>query len=348
MDVDLNVVITGTVDPRAGVAGVDGGGVSLQAQKVEVELQGQAFLPASGQTTIPEGSSTGAVIFVNVTAYAVNVPAGTRIAVAGGGIAFHTTQDVWVPASDFRGADAYLGKAQVNIVADTPGSAGNVEASTISVIVGDLNGVLTVENAEATSGGSERQTSVVTTEDQELLRQQLVQGLRSDAYNQLQAKLGTLQVLSGTLSVETLEENFSQGVGSEAQTLTLRARVRASALACAPSALDQAVAAAVLEQAPAGKGQEVGEFEPTTIVVNSGPGVNSLTYQVQGRVPIRNKIDDSLRSEIAGKLRGKTYAEVQKIMAGYQDRIASFTFSPAVTRLPSIGGLRVEAVSTAK
>lgn len=349
MDLDVTVVITDSVDPKGGVSAVEGGGVAVQAQQVQVELQGVAFLPASGMAIIPEGSATGAVIFVNVTSYAVNIPMGTRVAVAGGGITFHTTQDVWVPASDFRGADAYLGKAQVTIVADTPGSAGNVAAGSISVIEGDLSGVLTVENAEPTSGGSERQASIVTLDDQEVLRQQLVTGLRSDAYAQLQSQLVGLEVLSGTLSVETVEETFSHPVGSEAISLTLTARVRASALATAPGALNAAARRAVEGQIPVQKGQALGEVRTGAIeAVGPGIGINSWTYRAHVAVPILNSIDDQLKSEIAAKLRGKTSQQVKLVEQEYSDRVAIFAISPVLPQMPRWGRIQVVDISAAQ
>jgi acyl-CoA hydrolase len=337
MDLTLSIVLTDTAPSGNGV-NAEG---AIVAQQVQVELTGTASLPASGLTTIPEGTSTGAVIFVNVTGYAVNVPAGTRVTVPGGGIIFHTTQDVWLPGSDFRGPDAYLGKAQVNIVADTPGSAGNVAASAISVIEGDLSGMLTVENAEPTSGGSERQTSVVTAEDHEKLHQQLVEGLQTQAYNQLQAQLSGLQVLSGTLEVETLEETFDYGVGSEATIVTLNARVRAAALASAPGALNTAVEQAVADEFAPQQGQALGKLQTSAIEAAPGTGINTWTYRTHVRVPIVNTITAQLKSEVRASLRGKPYADAGKVMAKYQDRIAAFAISPVVGRLPSIGGIEV-------
>lgn len=337
MDLTLNIVLTDTGDLGDGL-NTDG---AIVAQQVQVELTGTASLPATGLTTIPEGTATGAVIFVNVTGYAVNVPAGTQVTVPGGGVIFHTTQDVWLPGSDFRGPDAYLGKAQVNIVADTPGSAGNVAASSISVIQGDLSGVLTVENAESTSGGSERQTAVVTTEDHDRLRQQLVEGLHTQAYNQLQSQLSGLQVLSGTLQVETLEETFNYGVGSEATVVILSARVRASALASAPGAFSRAIEQEVMTQVPPQQGQALGKLQTSAVEAAPGVGINTWTYRTHVRVPIVNTITPQLKSEVLASLRGKPYEQAGKVMARYEDRIAAFAISPMVGRLPIIGGIEV-------
>jgi len=298
-----------------------------------VELERSEAISTTGEAWIAEGTATGMVVFVNLTGYGINVPAGTRL--SGGGATFHTTEDVWVPGSDFRGEDAYLGKGRVSIVADVPGSAGNVPAGAISVVEGNLAGLLTVENSQATAGGSERHAAIVTAEDQARLRQHLLGALQQEAYSELQAKLSGLEVLSGTLQVEIVEENFSQSVGGEAGTLVLRAKVRASALASAPDLLGKAVEAAVEQKLGGQKaGQEIGAVTYTPLeAVAPGPG-NTWAYRTVASVPILNHIDEGLRAEIAGRLRGRSWLEARRILEEYRDRIAGYAISPALEVLP--------------
>jgi hypothetical protein len=348
MDLALTVALTNSVSPKAAV-NVEGGTVSIPARTVQVDLEGQASGSATGDTWIAEGTATGSVVFVNMTSYAVSVPAGTQVAVGGGGVTFHTTDDVWVPASDFRGEDAYLGKAQVNVVADVPGSAGNVDAAAISMVGGGLDGTVTVENSEATSGGSERRTTVVTAQDQENVRRQLVTDLQSRAYDQLKAQTSGLEVLSGTLKIETIEETFSHPVGAEASTITLTARVRAQALVSAPGALDRAVQEAVQQQVQPKQGQEIGQV--TYSPIQSGrPGIeaNTWTYTTHATAPILNRINDSLRAEIGDRLAGKSYEQARQILAEYRDVVASFSISPVLDWLPNWGGIQVVDMSQIK
>jgi len=335
MEIVLTIALTDTLSSKGMQAApqVQGETVTIQARAVQVELERSEAISTTGEAWIAEGTATGMVVFVNLTGYGINVPAGTRL--SGGGATFHTTEDVWVPGSDFRGEDAYLGKGRVNIVADVPGSAGNVPAGAISVIEGDLASWLTVENTEATAGGSERHAAIVTAEDQARLRQHLLGALQQEAYSELQAKLSGLEVLSGTLQVEIVEENFSQSVGGEAGTLVLRAKVRASALASAPALLGKAVETAVEQKIGGQKaGQEIGTVTYTPLeAVAPGPG-NTWSYRTVATVPILNRIDEGLRAEIAGRLRGKSWPEARRILEEYRDRIAGYAISPALEVLP--------------
>ena len=125
--------------------------------------------------------------------------------------------------------------------------------------------------------------------------------------------------------------------------------MRASALASAPGALDKAVEKAVADQVKPQAGQALGEFQPGAIEpVAPGTAINTWTYRTHVSVPILNTVTEQLKSEILGKLRGKTYKEIPKAMESYKDRIASFTISPFVDRMPSIGGIQVVDVSTVK
>ncbi len=345
MDLVLTVALTDSVGSGGGVS-VEGGTVLVPAESKVVELSGQASAPATGNQWIAEGTAAGSVVFVNLTSYAVSVPAGTQVSVGGGGVTFHTTADVWVPASDFRGIDAYLGKGEVSIVADVPGSAGNVEARAISVVGGSLAGTVTVENGEATAGGSERQVIVVTAQDQDELLGRLLDDLQRQAYAELNAQLVGLEVLSGTMKVETIAAEFSQPVGAEASVFTVTARVRAQALASTPGALDQAVKQAVQQQVQAKPGQEVGQVDYSTPRSSGpGPGINTWTYSTRASVPILNRIDDRLRGEIGGKLAGKSYQQALKILQGYGEVVTSFSISPVLEWLPAWGGIQVVDIS---
>ncbi|MGC8960096.1 MAG: baseplate J/gp47 family protein [Chloroflexia bacterium] len=346
MDIVLTIALTDTLASKGVQAApqVEGETVRIPAKAVQVELERTEAISTTGEQWIADGTATGVVVFVNLTGYGINVPAGTRL--SGGGATFHTTQDVWVPGSDFRGEDAYLGKGRVNVVADVPGSAGNVPAGAIGVIEGDLSCCLTVENGEATAGGSERHAVIVTAEDQARLRERLLSALQQEAYSQLQAKLSGLEVLSGTLQIETLEETFSQSVGAEARTLTLRARVRASALASAPALLGRAVETAVEQKLGGQKaGQEIGTVTYGPLeAVSPGPG-NTWAYRTVATVPILNRIDEGLKAEIAGRLRGKSYQEARRILESYRDRIADYAITPVLDFLPSLGGIQVVDIS---
>lgn len=344
MDISLTIVMQDDLDAQKNAVSTEGGGVTIQAKKVEVPLERQASSSASGETVIADGAATGAVVFTNLTEYDIYVPAGTRL--TGGGNTFHTIEDITVPASYFWGSGSYVGKAQVGIVADTPGSAGNVDVWQITTIEGDLAGLLRVVNEVNTEGGAERPGTIVTAEDQQRLREKLISEMQEDAYAQLQQEVGDLQILSGTLEIETVNETFSHEIGGEATVLTLNATVRATALASAPGTLDKAVSEAVRQQMGEPKaGQTVDNISHGNIlpVSPSGTGVNAWTYRTHVRVSLVNSIED-LKSKVRRQLGGLTYAEAYEFLNN-NDQISEFSISPVFQKMPGSSRIRVQDIS---
>lgn len=329
MDLALTIVMTDTLQPGAKAA-VEGDRVIIQARPVQVEMSDRATGPATGYAIIADSPANGVVVLTNPNCdFAVFVPANTRVATPGG-ITFHTTQDVWVPGRVPVGTGASVGIAPVSIVADVPGSAANVDAGLITLLDDPSGGCLRVINEMPTMGGSEHEATIVTPEDMEALRQQLVDGLKERAYAELQRQVGTMEVLSGTLEIVVVQEEFSHQVGEETTNLTLSAKVRAQALVSVPGMLDEAVKKAA-EQGLGGEkaGRKLGDITHGPLT-GTQVGVNTWTYHTSARVPLLTVIDDALKTEIAGALSGKTPREAALVMEKYRDRIASFAISPVI------------------
>ncbi len=347
MDLNLTILLEDQVSKDAQVQG-EGTNVAIPAKAVQVEMSGQASAPASGQAILAEGRATGAVVLTNLTESNIFVPAGTTL--SGGGATFHTTEDVNVPASNFWGSGAYVGMAQVGIIADQPGSAYNVDAWVITTIEGNLAGLIRAVNELPTTGGSERQATVVTQEDLRRLEEQLIVELQDDAYAELQKQLGTdLAVLTGTLESETVEKTFDHEVGSEAETVMLTARVRVSALASRPGLLEEAIRkTAVASLGGEKSGQTIGQITHGALQAvgpAQGASTNAWTYTTHVRVPIQNVIDRELKREILRKLAGLRMEEAYELLEDYRDRIAAYAISPAMGKLPSTARIRVVDLS---
>ena len=121
----------------------------IPALPLSTRLQGEIRLPATGQVAVPEEPARGTVEFANLTWDEVIVPEGTGVRDSTGELArFLTVEEVSLPAE--RGATA-----SVEVVAATPGSAGNLPPGAIDAIEGPLGLQVSVTNPEATSGGND-------------------------------------------------------------------------------------------------------------------------------------------------------------------------------------------------
>ncbi len=344
MEIVLTVVLSDTVPTKGAVASpkIEGGTVSIVAKPVEVQLSTEASGTATGSALVPDGTAQGTVSFSNENMYDVYIPAGTRL-VGPGGTVFVTLQDATVPAAVqlwSNGLPAGIQYGQLDgvpIQAEQPGSAWNVDAGTITAFEAAPAGGLYVYNREPTSGGSERPVTLVTEEDQTRLRETVLAELREQADSELHTKVGDLEVLSGTLDIRTVEESFSHAIGEEATTFTLRATVRATALAGAPGILERALDQAVLLAMGGEKaGQEIGKIAHGPILpVAPQPAGNVWSYRTRVQVTIVNRIDGGLQAEIRRALRGQSAEAASRILQEYADRIASYAISPAASRLPT-------------
>ena len=114
-------------------------------------------------TRLPAVSANGIVTFSRFAPVSsALVPVGTTVRTADGSQSFNVTADTTNPAySASQGGyllAADYASLDVPVTALTPGTAGNVQAGTVSLIVSALPGIDTVNNAAAFQGGLDTET----------------------------------------------------------------------------------------------------------------------------------------------------------------------------------------------
>ena len=199
-------------------------------QRVEVD----GSIPTTGSGTAPDQSAEGTVVFINRDPVPLEIPPGTLVATStGSNIRFETT----VPASLPGGRGAQI---NVPVRAVEPGPSGNVRAFSINTIEGSLAVNANVINPTATSGGTVRQVATVEQADKDTLRDQLVQEARRKAYLALGELLDEGEfVPPETVGTLVLDETYDRFTDEAADTLTLRLRMLATALAVDGAAADE-------------------------------------------------------------------------------------------------------------
>lgn len=109
-------------------------------------------------TRLPAVAAAGQIQFSRfVPTTAALIPVGTQVLTADGTQTFAVTADTtnpaWQPSSNGYVLAAGTATVNVPVAAVTPGSAGNVQAGSITLIAAALPGVDTVANAQPTAGG---------------------------------------------------------------------------------------------------------------------------------------------------------------------------------------------------
>ena len=151
---------TVTADPNVAVVDTVNGVIPAQLLTVPVHVSGT--FPATGVQT-RDIRAAGSVRFKSEnTLNAVPIPADTVVATADG-VEFATQVDVTIAKASFATGPTQI---DVDVKAVKGGTAGNVDAGTVTVVPADLAPqLISVTNPDAMTGGKHVETQVVSQDD---------------------------------------------------------------------------------------------------------------------------------------------------------------------------------------
>lgn len=209
--------------------------LSIPARVVQAQVEQTGEIATAGKMNAPDTPARGSVTFVNQTAAPLQVNAGTILRTSTGTtVRFQTVTTATLEA----GAGA---TARAEIEALEPGPAGNVPAATITTVeTSALRAKVRVTNEAATRGGGLKQVGVVTRDDMDRLKAQMLQQLEDRAYVELLQQLEETEFLpEQSMTLEIMAEVYDQFLDSQADVLHLQMRILASGTAVdrAPASL---------------------------------------------------------------------------------------------------------------
>jgi hypothetical protein len=301
----VGAVVTITADPSAQEA--DAEALVVPARYLPVEVENEAQITTTGAKDIPDAPAQGSVVFTNVLPQPLTIPRGTVVRTnAGAPVRFSTTGDVTVPPS---------GQATVPVQALDNGLAGNVGAGVINRIEGALALQLRVANPEPTYGGSARQMRAVTQADQDRLQAALLEQLRLQALDRMQADLQATEslVTSSLRLVEVLDVTYDRFVGEQADVLGMQMRVRMQAVAVDEAPGRQLALAALERQVLPGYAlipASVATPRRSDDIRVDADGQITFRMSVSGAMTARLELDETIRA-----LRLKPIAEARTLLA---------------------------------
>jgi hypothetical protein len=251
---------------------------SIPARELRVAVEGEQETSASGTVPVPLTQAEGLVTFRNLTEEPVSIPAGTVLTSTGlPGVRFQTTEAGELEAE----LDATV---DVPAQAESAGSTGNVETGTILAIEGNLGLLVTVTNAEATSGGRDRQTEAATEEDLDRLYKNLLAELEDQALQEMQRLLVTSdQIFTDTLKVEQiLEKTYDPPPGQPGSSVNLTLWVEFTASYASGKDLTELASTVLNASLPEGfvATQRPLSFEPLNSYLTDDRGVTRWSMRV--------------------------------------------------------------------
>lgn len=198
----------------------------LPARWQRIVVEGRASQPVGGSILVPQERARGRVFFTNLTQETVRIPAGTTIRSGQSTpVRFVTTQPGNVPA----GPGATLG---LPVEAVTPGESGNLPAGRLTAIEGGLGLVLSANNLQPTTGGSDRRLPAPDQNDRDNLLENLTADLEMTALNELEQGLapGDVLISASLRQVEVLDTVFQPQGEQPADQIELSQRLAFEAL----------------------------------------------------------------------------------------------------------------------
>jgi hypothetical protein len=126
----------------------------VPAQRLSFDLAAGDTFTVKGRR-VAETKATGRVTFGSKDPTRENRIAAGSIVSTSAGVRFRTTASIVIPRATFVGLTVIPGQASVGVEAVNAGTAGNVEANSITVVPHNENPILTyVANRNPTSGGT--------------------------------------------------------------------------------------------------------------------------------------------------------------------------------------------------
>jgi hypothetical protein len=285
----------------------------LEPQTVARTLVYEGSAPATGERFEPDAAARGMVFLTNPLPEVVLAPAGTVLTSGDGARTFATLEDIEIPAADPFGA-ATFGTAVVDVVADTPGPAGNLPIGALS---GELPSGVLYQNRFPLDGGTERAVAVVTEEDQQRLLERANEELSAQVAAALDDELEAgWQLLGEPRAASDMTATFNVQPGGDAEEVTIRAELPVEGSAYDPDALEAAAVEALdaRVRAVAPEGFQVVERSVTISTPRQLEMSSGVAYEMTSSATVEAQLPEDLESELAERLEGKREAAARSIV----------------------------------
>lgn len=192
------------------------------------EVSGDKTAAATGKTQIGE-KAKGTVTLYNKTLASKTFPKGTVL--SGDNLNFTLNDDVTIASSSDTGEGLTFGKTTANITAVNIGPEGNLAAGTNFAFKDFAQSSYYGKNNDKLTGGTSRDITSVSKEDQDKLLSALTEELVQRAKQIMKQKLGSgEQFLDVSLDNTVTSKKFSPNAGEEARELSLSLSLKISGL----------------------------------------------------------------------------------------------------------------------
>jgi hypothetical protein len=306
-----SVDITVRADPGLTQPDVSGG---LPVITRSILISGSFTADATGEMSLAETYATGTLTITNLTDQAIVISPGMMFGSSSfADVTFSVQKEVVLPA----GVGSVV---SVPVKAVIPGTAGNVPAADISLVLGTGSGQILSTNQDPTTGGKDVNVSTPARDDIEKARHDLLDQLSQDAIDRLSLELNDGEkLIEQSLVIQNINsETVTPQEGKPADQFTISMSVDFSALAYDEAALENLGKLVLAADVPVGQSIKDDSFyitQSTTPVKDSN---GKLSWKVTAAQILHDNRDPR---ELIYAVLGKGRSEAFRIIAsGYDVR----------------------------
>lgn len=201
---------------------------TILATSVSEQASGDKTMSTTGKTKIGE-KAAGVVTIYNKTPSNKTFPKGTVL--TSDNLKFTLNDDVSIASASDTGEGLTFGKSTSKITSVDIGPEGNLAAGTNFTLRDFDKSSYYAKNSDKLSGGTSRDVTSVSKEDQDKLLASLTQDLTTQAKQQMTQKLkGGEKLLDISLDNNISSKKFSNNIGDESKELSLSLSIKVNSL----------------------------------------------------------------------------------------------------------------------
>lgn len=304
----------------------------IPAQTVETEVSGSDKESATGRKQVGDAAK-GVVKIINNSSQLQTLAKGSAIT-GPSGLKF--TLDTAVNIASTSATSESKSTATVNVTASSIGADSNLASGTQFTLPGSASVAIVAEGNF--SGGTSKDVTVVSSDDQKRLLAKVASTLRAQAQQKLQDKLPEKKIIQEALSEEITKRSYSKNINDQASDFSLNLTAKYKGTAFDEKDLRTIVAKLVTTQVPEGFQLNIADTE-TQSDLSKLEKDGRLIFLARFKAKMMPKIDTE---EIKNKIKGKTpdgAIETLKQMAHVLDAEVIFTpeLPKILQRLPLLG-----------
>lgn len=320
-----------TADP--GKKTIDENAKIIPGQAVEQEVSGSLKGPSSGKKEVGDPAK-GTVVVYNKTYEAKSISKGMVLS-SSGGFKFTLDNTITVASQSAQESGIVYGKATGSVTAVSIGADSNLPSGSDMTISGLSSQQVSAKAEGNFSGGTSKEVTVVSDEDQKRLLATLASDLRRQARQKLQERLSDKKILEEALLEEIVRKNFSKNVNDQATEFSLNLTARYKGTAFEDKDLKAIISKMVTLEVPQGFELNLSETE-TQADISKLEKDGKLIFLARFRAKLMPKLDiDNIKRQIKGKT-PKEAGENLKNMENILDSDIAITpsFPKILQRLP--------------